>query len=290
VDIYMHLKSRFSATELFKIAKALHDNYQPFLLDCQVWELIKTIVPGDAYHELLQPLSNHIVGHRVVNDIVMNNYFGERKVKYHLSLKFMGREDEVSAFEFNVGSSRLDFARINGHSYAYEIKTELDSLDKLEKQITDYSKVFEYVHVVCHPEHFKKVKESVPEYCGIITYNTGKPDFPFSFKQKRSKNPELNLQVQLSTLTTKELEKIIRDEGWKSTLPMERIDREELILSKLTEEKINHLFKESIKRRFYKRWTYICENLDKIQPIDLQPFFKSNADPYWVYYKNSSMV
>ncbi len=289
MNIHEYLKTNVDEYEMFRIAKSLNDNYQPFLLDCQVWELLQNVVPKNIFNDVFLPYKNDIVGHKIVNDIVMNTYFGERKVKYHLSKKYMGRTDEVSVFEFNVGSSRLDFARVNGSSYAYEIKTELDSLEKLEKQMIDYSKVFEYLHVVCHPDHLNKVKTKVPSYCGIVTYNSEKVDFPFYYRRKRFLNPNLNSKSQLESLTTRELEKILKKEGYNS-VPEIREEREYVLLEKLSSKKINHHFKETIKRRFHKRWNFVCLNIDNIQPIDIQPFFKSTADPYWVYYKNSSMV
>lgn len=289
MEIYNHLKERFNTSEVFKIAKSLHDNYQPFLLDSEVWDLLRKFIPEDIYEELMLPYEKHIVGHKLVNDIVMSSYFGEQKIKYHLSSRYMNRNNEVSMFEFNIGSSRLDYARINGHSYAYEIKTELDSLDKLEKQVTDYSKAFDYVQVVCHPDHYIKVKTIVPAYCGIVTYNTEKKECPFSFRQKRCLNKDIDSVYQLSALTTRELEKILKDVDYKD-IPKDRQSREELILSNFSNKQINHHFKKMVKARFQKRWNFICDNIDKIEPIDVQSFFQSNADPYWVYYKNSSMV
>jgi hypothetical protein len=285
------IRSHLGSDELFNVVRALHDSYQPFLLDCQVWDLLERVIPYPIYEEFLLPCKKEVLGHQLVNDIVMNFYFGEKKVKYHLSRKYMERDDEISTFEFNVGASRLDFARLNGYSYAYEIKTELDSLDKLDKQLQDYSAVFEFLHVVCHPDHYKKVIEIIPEYCGVITYNTQKAEFPFSFRKKRLLNPDVDPRIQLTTLTSKELDKIMKRTLQKSVVASDdRHEKEQLLLEHLSKEKINHLFKEAIKQRFCKRWQFVKGNIDNIQPIDLQSFFKSTADPRWVYYKNSSMV
>ncbi|MDN4617685.1 sce7726 family protein [Paenibacillus sp. PsM32] len=289
MNIHSDLKQRTTAEELTRIVKTLHDHYHPFLLDNQVWDLLKRTLPEMIYEDVISPYQEHIVGHKLVNNIVMNLYFGEKKVKYHLSQKYLHRKGEVSMFELNLGSSRLDYARINGHSYAYEIKTELDSLDKLEKQISDYSKAFEYVQVVCHPYHYKKVKENVPSFCGIVTYNDCKTDLPFSFKQKRLRNPNIDASFQLSTLTAKELDKILKEENLNID-SLDRQSKQELISLSLSSAKINHHFKEKIKARFQKRWDFVCSHIDSIEPIDIQSFFKSNADPYWVYYKNSSIV
>ncbi|MED4353635.1 sce7726 family protein [Schinkia azotoformans] len=285
----LFLSDKLTNAELTQIARSLNDNYHAFLLDVQVWELIKSVVPSDIYKSEIQPLKKKFVGHKIVNDIVMNYYMGEKKVKYHLAKQFINRPNEVSLFEFNVGSSRLDFARINGHSYAYEIKTELDSLEKLEKQLIDYSRVFEYIHVIVHPKHYNKVYDLVPEHCGIATYNSEKSNFPFSYKKKRLLNPNIEPLTQLQTLTVKEINSILKIFGIEAT-SLTRKEKEEKLLESISPPKINHLFKEHIKMRFQKRWFHICNHIEEIEPIDLQSFFKSTIDPALIYYKNSSIV
>lgn len=52
--------------------------------------------------------------------------------------------------EYRVGSSIADLVLLNGTSTVFEIKTELDSPDKLQKQIEDYQKVFAKVFIVTH--------------------------------------------------------------------------------------------------------------------------------------------
>lgn len=45
--------------------------------------------------------------------------------------------------EVNINKSKADFVLINGKAVVYEIKTELDNLDRLECQIMDYYTRFE---------------------------------------------------------------------------------------------------------------------------------------------------
>ena len=49
----------------------------------------------------------------------------------------MKGKSHVTIFELPVGSSRADLCKINGTSVAYEIKTDLDNFNRLEKQIED---------------------------------------------------------------------------------------------------------------------------------------------------------
>lgn len=50
--------------------------------------------------------------------------------------------------EVPIAKSKADFIMINGKAVVYEIKTDLDTLDRLETQISDYYKAFDHVCVV----------------------------------------------------------------------------------------------------------------------------------------------
>ncbi|MGV7118603.1 sce7726 family protein [Paenibacillus kyungheensis] len=283
------LKNELKQENMFLLAKTLHDNYDQLSNDNQVWNLLKNTFPEIIYKEFLHPHKNFILGHQLVNDIIMSKYYGEKKIKYHFTKKHLHRENEISMFEMNIGKSRLDYARINGSSYAYEIKTELDSLDKLSKQIEDYSQVFEYIHVITHSTHLDKVNKIVPEFCSIITYTAKPNDCTFYVRKKRKLNPNYNSASQLKNLNKKELDNLfIKYTLEKRTFS--RLEQETILLNKLNKKQVNEEFKLILKKRFEKRWQYLCKNFDQIQPIDMQSFFKSFINPKWVYYKNSSIV
>jgi len=75
--------------------------------------------------------------------------------------------------EFKIGNSIADFVLLNGEVRVFEIKTELDSLDKLRKQISDYNKFANKVYVVTNSKFINKI---ISEYSntniGIIEYTT----------------------------------------------------------------------------------------------------------------------
>lgn len=70
--------------------------------------------------------------------------------------------------EFRVGNSKADCVILNGKSTCYEIKTEYDSLARLEDQLNDYSKVFDEVFVVCSPNHIASVLKNTCEHIGVM--------------------------------------------------------------------------------------------------------------------------
>ncbi|EGR0208220.1 sce7726 family protein [Vibrio vulnificus] len=70
--------------------------------------------------------------------------------------------------EFRVGQNIADCVLLNGIATCYEIKTEYDSLERLEEQIDAYCSVFDSVYVVCDAKHIEKIVETIPSEVGII--------------------------------------------------------------------------------------------------------------------------
>jgi hypothetical protein len=73
--------------------------------------------------------------------------------------------------EFRVGECKADVAILNGTATVYEIKSERDSLNRLERQIAAYSTVFAKVYVIAAEGHVRAVENTVPDYVGIMQLN-----------------------------------------------------------------------------------------------------------------------
>lgn len=94
-----------------------------------------------------------------------NNYRSEYLYKNTLLNKILlGKysTNTSTAFdEFKIGFSIADFVLLNGEAKVYEIKTELDSLEKLDKQLKDYSKFADKIYIVTNA---KFLPELINEY------------------------------------------------------------------------------------------------------------------------------
>lgn len=73
--------------------------------------------------------------------------------------------------EFRVGECKADLVILNGTSTVYEVKSERDSLARLQRQMDAYSKVFANVYVIAAENHVNAVKASVAEDVGILRLN-----------------------------------------------------------------------------------------------------------------------
>jgi hypothetical protein len=73
--------------------------------------------------------------------------------------------------EFRVGDCKADVAILNGTATVYEVKSERDSLARLDHQIAAYATVFAKVYVIASESHISGVTEIVPDFVGILCLN-----------------------------------------------------------------------------------------------------------------------
>lgn len=73
----------------------------------------------------------------------------------------------VSELFIDSFSRRADLVMANGKLAAFEIKSERDSLDRLDGQLATYLRFFERVTIVCAPKHLTGVQARAQEAVGI---------------------------------------------------------------------------------------------------------------------------
>lgn len=105
-------------------------------------------------------------------DFLKKNYRCEYVYKNALANKILlGRHSLATSTlltELRVENSKADVVILNGTSCVYEIKTELDSLDRLKGQLSSYRKVFDKIYVVTHESQLGKLKRDLHSDVGIL--------------------------------------------------------------------------------------------------------------------------
>ncbi len=97
----------------------------------------------NVYNELLESYrSEYVYKNTLINKKLLKKY----------SLK-----NTIVLNEFKIGNSIADFILLNGKARVFEIKTELDGLEKLEKQISDYYSFATDVYIVASSKHIEKL-------------------------------------------------------------------------------------------------------------------------------------
>jgi hypothetical protein len=66
-----------------------------------------------------------------------------------------------------IGQAKADFVMINGWGQVYEIKSELDNFERLERQLHEYYKAFSLVSVVTAAHEFSRVERVLSSFADI---------------------------------------------------------------------------------------------------------------------------
>jgi hypothetical protein len=74
--------------------------------------------------------------------------------------------------EFRVGECKADLAILNGTATVYEVKSERDTLNRLERQIAAYMTVFARVYVITAETHVDAVMGLTPSDVGVLRLNS----------------------------------------------------------------------------------------------------------------------
>lgn len=88
-----------------------------------------------------------------------NEYFYKNTLLNKLLLGRHSLNTTTALSEIPINKSKADFILINGKAVVYEIKTGLDTFDRLDSQINDYYKAFNHVCVVTCESNYAKASE-----------------------------------------------------------------------------------------------------------------------------------
>lgn len=112
--------------------------------------------------------------------------------------------------EFRVGTSVADVVMINGKSTVYEIKTELDSPDRLKDQLLDYQKAFTDIYLVVHHSMVDTyMKKLTGSHIGLIGLNHRNQ---LSVRKKATLNSRyLDITTMFKSLRKQEYSNIIKN-------------------------------------------------------------------------------
>lgn len=142
--------------------------YYAFRKDSNMFEKTFSKIFGLSYRLFFGNSDQKEIMLALLEKYYRNEYF----VKETFSRQIKRKDEGLTIrFELPVADSRVDILIPGRKNYAYEIKTEYDTLDRLSKQIDDYTKCFNYVYVVTFKGNEDMVSSYIPENCGIMVYD-----------------------------------------------------------------------------------------------------------------------
>lgn len=185
------------------------------------------------------------------NATIIRNFY----VDYLLREKIKNILNDVVFFEFKLNGSRTDINRINGFSYAFEIKSGRDKPNRAIYQTAKFSDVFDFVIMIVNNE---EEYESLSDNIGITKYEYVDGNMAFNTVRPPKRNLELDSNKQLKALPKAYLNKIL---NVKETNYHGRENIIRQIINNYSEGEINNHFKSSLKEKYLEKWqNYISLN------------------------------
>lgn len=155
------------------------------------WENMEGVKP-ETVKELIEHAYQHLLsGYRY-------EYLYKSSLLNSFILKNYSLDDTILLNEFRVGKSKADAVLVNGTNKVFEIKTELDSPERLNSQIADYYKAFSEVYLVTHYSQVQKYEQILPPEVGLLSFsNQGKIDL---YRSAVTNDEMLDCGVMLKSL------------------------------------------------------------------------------------------
>lgn len=148
--------------------------------------------------------------YKIISKKYRNEYFYKNTLFTKLLLGRHSLKTTTALSEVPINKSKADFIVINGEAIVYEIKTELDTFDRLESQLKDYYKAFDTIYVITCESNYKKLNELLGQSNTGIAVLTKRNTI--SIRKKAIKdNSKLEHKTMFKVLRKKEFEKIILD-------------------------------------------------------------------------------
>lgn len=148
--------------------------------------------------------------YKVLSKFHRNEYFYQNTLLNKLLLGRHSVNTTTALTQLPIAKSKADFVLINGRAIVYEIKTELDSFDRLKTQLNDYYKAFNTVCVVTSENQYAKAFKILKESPVGINVLTSKNQLSSSLrKEPKEYNDQLSHRVIFKLLRKYEFENIL---------------------------------------------------------------------------------
>ncbi len=157
----------------------------------------------------------------------------------------------LNEFGIQHGRYRADIATVNGRMTGYEIKSNNDSLRRLDSQVRGYSAVFDRAILIAGSRHLPNVGRLVPAWWGIVSAAPG-PRGAIHFKtiKRGCTNPAVNDLAVCQLLWRAEAQEILSETAVDSKLlRMKRSILYGILVDEMSSQELRRLVREKIRQR-----------------------------------------
>lgn len=163
-----------------------------------------------------------------------------------------GVSDTLFLEEFALygGETRADLAALNGVLHGYEIKSDLDTLDRLPRQVDAYNAVFERATLVGAECHLMEVYPIIPPWWGIIRARSTQAGILLTRLRQSRPNPAPKPQAIAALLWRQEALDILTLLGLATGMRSKPMaDLIEQLAGAVTPERLSELVRQALRAR-----------------------------------------
>ena len=179
-----------------------------------------------------------------------NQYYYKNTILNRLLLGVHSINTTTALTEIPISTSKADFVLINGKAVVYEIKTELDNLERLESQINNYYKAFNHVCVLTCDEYASILLDKLAN-TKVGIYVLTERDYIRRLKEPEKFDDLLNQEEIFRVLNKPEFEEIIKQYYGKlpTATQVKYYSKCKELFSEIPLQKAYSLFLKRLKKR-----------------------------------------
>lgn len=200
---YNNLKlNRFFSKQIIQdLIKSSDNEIYSYVIDNYI-----KVLPKDKNKDIVSKIYKYMSNH------YRNEYFYQNTLLNKLLLGKYSINTTMALSQLPIANSIADFILIHkkqNKAMIYEIKTELDTFDRLKTQLDDYYKAFNYVSVVTCEENYLKLYNQLKN-TSVGIYVLSKKNTIKVKKNAEEYNENLNHEILFKILRKKEYENILK--------------------------------------------------------------------------------
>lgn len=155
----------------------------------------------------------------------------------------------LQEFEMPRPSARIDLAVVNGEMAGFEIKSDRDTLTRLDRQVPAFSRFFDKVSLVTTRKHLKKARLSIPDWWGIILFEPVGSGPTFKLRRKPKQNRHVHIESMLYTLSKDEITEICKQKEIITSSRMRKAALVSLVAASIPTPIIQDMARSTIRAR-----------------------------------------
>ncbi len=172
--------------------------------------------------------------------LILNAFLRDRFVLHDPSCILL---DE---FGLCQGTARVDVAVINGSIHGYEIKSEHDTLQRVDSQLAVYTKTLDYLTFVTNEKHLAHLDASIPAWCGLFVIDK---DGILRIERESQKNADIDPHSLVQLLWRDEAIAILRQLGFHKGMHRVKSALWHDIAEAVPVDELNEIVRDTLKTR-----------------------------------------